>query len=81
MIQEEKEGAAKQGKEAEPGTGFELVFECGGWGNAARGAMRWQGETSKRLVGYHPWQPALLWPQLQLGTFSPSILGEKMPFC
>lgn len=33
--------------------------------------------SSKRLVGCHPWQMALLCPQLRLDAFPPFIWGEK----
>lgn len=47
--------SSKAGKEAEPGTGFELVFERSSWGDAAHGATRWARRgSSKKLAGHHP---------------------------
>lgn len=47
--------SSKAGKEAEPGTGFELVFERSSWGDAAHGATWWARRgSSKKLVGHHP---------------------------
>lgn len=40
--------SGEAGKEAEPGAGFELVFEIGIWGDAAHGATWRQGEAAAR---------------------------------